>query len=165
MVQFLEKKEIKKRGKRIIFLDDTATFICNRKIKIPLSELYFFKYGDLYYRKRYGFDFYNEDPHELQNIQTQWSIIRKKYWKHRKEVDETFIEKFKDYVESNNIDEEWNQIFQLLLELKDVSIFLKTYAFHTCNHFSKFLDFLKYYYRIGSELNQFTKLFMKENNP
>jgi hypothetical protein len=81
------KKEFKDVKK--VYLTNEATFNCDKYTEITLSKLYFFKYANFYYRKRFKFEF--------ENIKTKKIFLKKKkqYLKNNK-IDNMFLKKLKN---------------------------------------------------------------------
>ena len=50
------------------------------EINIKMSVLYFFKYGDYYYSKKYGFKLYDEDKYKFRRIKKMFKESLYHYW-------------------------------------------------------------------------------------
>ena len=131
-----------------VILTDNAQFQCDRFVKINMSLLYFFKYGSMYYSKKYGFKLYDK------NIRKLFIKERNKYWNNRF-INNQFLEKFNIFLFSENDKKSFDEILFIkknLIKYKSISNFLRKYKFKSCVNFNEFINFLVSYFRIKQQI-------------
>ena len=150
MYSFINYIKDNYKNVRNIILTDNAVYECNNEINIKMSVLYFFKYGDYYYSKKYGFKLYDEDKYKLRQIKKMFKESLNHYWNNQN-IDTVFLEKFDntfDMIEGN----EWSKIREKLIKYKFISLFFRKYKFISCLVFSQFIEFIREYYKISNDI-------------
>jgi hypothetical protein len=154
-------KFLKKKGYQKVILEDKAMLKTKKQRVIPLSDLYFFKYGSMFYIYRYKFSFYHENQQILHDMQQKWLAIKNKYWKHRT-ITSNFMEYLKQYAnKASNSNDELLHVVHVLPQYKRISTFLKSYTFISLDTLSHFIICLKQYYQLEYDLQLYRRMFVK----
>ena len=138
---------------KYITLTDTAMFYC-KNIKIPMSTYYFYKYGALYYSKKYGFK-----PIFEKNEEKSYYSKYKKIYNNKNNIDKNFLNFFDMKIEN---DSNKKKIRENLIKYKNVKNFLQNFNFSNCLFLKKFLDLLGEYYNINNNLFFCQRTFIKK---
>ncbi len=139
---------------KYIALTDNAMFYC-KNIKIPMSTYYFYKYGKMYYSKKYGFK-----PIFKKNDEEKYKKFKKIYLD-KNYVDKKFLDFFDMEIKNNLNKKEIREIREKLIEHKNIQSFLQNYIFSNCLFLKNFLDLLGKYYNIDNKLFFCQRIFIK----
>lgn len=146
-LQFV-KEHLQHKIKKIILIDNSAFFcsLNNTTIAIPLSCIYFFKYGYTYYMK-YGFQLSKEKNYKYNIIKKLLKIYSKK-----NKITTDLVDKYIDFCNNRyNIEnkETKNYLQKTIDEMnqcKTIMEFLQKHKFEDCNVWNNYLIFLCQYY-------------------
>lgn len=147
-LQFV-KEHLQHKINKIILIDNSAFFcsLNNKTIAIPLSCIYFFKYGYTYYMK-YGFQLSKENNYKYSIIKKLFKIFSKK-----NKITKKLLNKYMEFCKINydlQNKETNDHIKNMINEMKKcetIMEFLQKYKFDDCTIWNNYLIFLCQYYQ------------------
>ncbi len=147
-LQFV-KEHLQHKINKIILIDNSA-FYCNlndTNIAIPLSCIYFFKYGHTYYMK-YGFRLSKANTHKYSKIKRLLKVYSKKN-KITKELVDNYIKfcKLNYNLKNKETFDYLQRIINEMNQCKTIMEFLQKHKFEDCSVWENYLIFLCQYYQ------------------